>query len=60
MWDKIKAWLGIAQKKADAAFDETGDVIKGYGREADALVHFRQDYRNDEAVRRARREDRRH
>jgi hypothetical protein len=29
MWDKIKAWLGIAQKKADAAFDEAGDGIKG-------------------------------
>jgi hypothetical protein len=28
MWNKIKAWLGIAQKKADAAFDEAGDVIK--------------------------------
>lgn len=39
MWDKIKAWLGIAQKKADAAFDEAGDVIKGYGREANALAH---------------------
>jgi|SoiMethySBSTD1v2_1073268.scaffolds.fasta_scaffold6086981_1 hypothetical protein len=39
MWDKIKAWLGITQKKADAAFDEAGDVIKGYGREANALAH---------------------
>jgi Bacterial extracellular solute-binding proteins, family 3 len=33
---------GVARhhsKKADAAFDEAGDVIKGYGREANALAH---------------------
>jgi hypothetical protein len=38
MWDKIKAWLGIAQKKADAAFDQVGDIIKVDGREGDALT----------------------
>jgi len=26
-------------KEADAAFDDAGDVIKGCGREADALAH---------------------
>jgi len=33
---------GVARhrsKEADAAFDDAGDVIKGCGREADALAH---------------------
>lgn len=39
MWEKFKAWLGIAQHKASDAFQHGEDAIKAAGRKVDEAAH---------------------